>query len=51
MKKKTLFNSKFQLHLRNMLMEGYIWSMAVYGAENWTHRKLDQKYFESFEIR
>jgi hypothetical protein len=28
----------------------YIWSIALYGAENWTLRKLDQKYLESFEM-
>jgi hypothetical protein len=26
------------------------WSIAVYGAEIWPLRKLDQKYLESFEI-
>jgi hypothetical protein len=33
-----------------MLMERYTWSMALYGAENWTLRKVDKKYFENFEI-
>jgi hypothetical protein len=28
----------------------YIWSIALYGAETWTIRKLDQKYLESFEM-
>jgi hypothetical protein len=28
----------------------YIWSIAFYGAETWTLRKLDQKYLESFEM-
>jgi hypothetical protein len=28
----------------------YIWSIALYGAETWTLRKLDQKYLESFEM-
>ena len=27
-----------------------IWSMALYGAENWTLRAADQKYLESFEM-
>jgi hypothetical protein len=28
----------------------YIWSIALYGAESWTFRKVDQKYLESFEM-
>jgi hypothetical protein len=28
----------------------YIWSIALYGAETWTLRKVDQKYLESFEM-
>lgn len=31
-------------------MERYIWSMTLYGAENWTLRNGDQKCYESFEI-
>jgi hypothetical protein len=28
----------------------YNWSIALYGAETWTLRKVDQKYLESFEM-
>jgi hypothetical protein len=28
----------------------YIWSIALYGAETWTLRAVDQKYLESFEM-
>jgi hypothetical protein len=28
----------------------YIWSMALYGAETWTIRAVDQKHLESFEM-
>jgi hypothetical protein len=49
-KKKILFNSKFDLNLEKILMERYLCSMALYGVENWTLRKVDQKYFERFEI-
>jgi hypothetical protein len=31
-------------------MECYIWSTAVYGAEYWKLRKVDQKHLESFEM-
>jgi hypothetical protein len=29
----------------------YIQSIAFYGAETWTLRKVDQKYVKSFEMR
>ena len=49
-KKKTLFTSKLDLNLRKKLVKCYIWSMALYGAENWTLRAADKKYLESFEM-
>jgi hypothetical protein len=42
-KKKALFISKLDLNLRKKLVKCYIWSIALYGAEEWTLRKLDQK--------
>jgi hypothetical protein len=49
-KKKTLFTSKLDLNLRKRLVKCYIWSIALYGVETWTLRKVDQKYLESFEM-
>jgi hypothetical protein len=49
-KKKTLFTSKLDLVLRKKLVKCYFWSIALYGAETWSLRKLDQKYLESFEM-
>jgi hypothetical protein len=49
-REKTLFTSKLHLELRKKLVKCYIWSTALYGAETWTVRKLDQKYLESFEM-
>jgi hypothetical protein len=49
-KKKNLFTSKLELNLRKKLVKGYIWSIALYGAETWTLGKVDQKYLESFEM-
>jgi hypothetical protein len=43
-RKKILFTSKLNLDLRKKLVTCYIWSIALYGAETWTLRKLDQKY-------
>ena len=31
-------------------MKCYIWSIALYGAESWTLRAVDQKQMESFEV-
>jgi hypothetical protein len=50
-KKKNLFTSKLELNLRKKLVKCYIWSIALYGAETWTLRKVDQKYLESFEMK
>jgi hypothetical protein len=49
-KKKSLFTSKLDLSLRKKLVKCYIWSIALYGTETWTLRKIDLKYLESFEI-
>jgi hypothetical protein len=38
------------LNLRKKLVKCYIWSIALYGAETWTLRKIDKKYLESFEM-
>ena len=48
--KKTLFTSKLDLNLRKELLICYIWILAFYGAENWTLRRVDKKYKESFEM-
>ena len=42
-KQKTLFTSKLDLNLRKKLVKYYIWSIALYVAETWTFRKVDQK--------
>ena len=49
-KKKYLFTSKLDLNLWKELVKCYVWSMALYGAENWTPRATDQKLLESFEM-
>jgi hypothetical protein len=37
------------LELRKKLMKCYIWSIALYGAETWTLRAVDQKLLESLK--
>jgi hypothetical protein len=32
------------------LVKCYIWSVALYGAENWTPRAIDQKLLENCEM-
>jgi len=48
-KKRALFTSTLVLELRKKLVKCYIWSIALYGAETWTLRAVDQKHLESFE--
>jgi hypothetical protein len=47
-KNRALFASKMRLELRKKLVNCYIWSIALYGAEPWTFRAVDQKHLESF---
>jgi hypothetical protein len=49
-KKRTLFTSTLDLELRKKLVKCYVWSIALYGAETWTLRVIDQKHMESFEM-
>jgi hypothetical protein len=44
--KRALFTSKTDLELRKKLVKCYIWSIALYGAETWTLRAVDQKHLE-----
>ena len=49
-KKRTPFTSTLDLELRKKLVKCYVWSIALYGAETWTLRAMDQKHLESFEM-
>jgi hypothetical protein len=48
--RRVFFTSKFDLNLRKKLVKCYIWSIALYGAETWTLRTVDQEYLESPEM-
>ena len=37
-KNRTLFTSTLDLELRKKLVNCYVWSIALYGAETWTLR-------------
>jgi hypothetical protein len=43
-KKRALFTSNMDLELRKKLVKCYIWRIALYGAETWTIRAVDQKH-------
>ena len=45
-----LLTSKLNIELRKKLVRCSVWSMALYGSDTWTLRKLERKYLESFEI-
>ena len=50
-KKKSLFDCKLDLNLRNKLIACYYrWSIDLYVAELCKLRKKDQKYLTSFEM-
>jgi hypothetical protein len=49
-KKRASFTSTLGLKLRKKLIKRYIWSIALYGAETWTLRAVDQKHLGSFEM-
>ncbi|GFG33363.1 hypothetical protein Cfor_09992, partial [Coptotermes formosanus] len=49
-KKKMLFTSQFDLHMRKKLVKCCIWSIALNGAETWTLWKVYQKCPESFRM-
>jgi len=40
------FTSTLDLELRKKLVKCYVWSIALYGAETWTLRAVDQKHLE-----
>jgi hypothetical protein len=47
-KENNLSIRKLDLKLRKKLVKCYIWSIALYVAETWTLRRVDQKYLKSF---
>jgi hypothetical protein len=48
--KNNLFTRKIGLNLGKKLVNCYIRSIAVCGAETWTLQKVDQRYMESMEM-
>jgi hypothetical protein len=49
-KTRNLFTSTLDLELKKKLVKCYIWSIALYGAETWTLRAVDQKHLESSKM-
>jgi len=48
--KKSLLTRKLNLIFMRKLIMCYTWSIASYGAETWTLRKVDHKFQDSFEM-
>jgi hypothetical protein len=48
--KRYSFYLQIGLKFKEETRKCYVWSIALYGAENWTFRKVDQKDLESFEM-
>jgi hypothetical protein len=44
------FHQQIGRKLKKKLVKCCIWSIALFGDETWTLRKVDQKYVESFEM-
>ena len=49
-RKMSLLTSKLNIELKKKLVRCYVWSIALYGSETWTLRKLERNYLESFEM-
>jgi hypothetical protein len=49
-RKISILTSKLNVELMKKLVRCYVWSIALYGSETWTLRKLERKYLESFEM-
>ena len=55
MPQETVLEIENELNSDNFSFTGfflkcYIWSIALYGAETWALRAVDQKHLESFEM-
>ena len=46
-RKMSLLTSKLNIELKTKLVR---WSIALYGSETWTPRKLERKYLERFDM-
>jgi hypothetical protein len=44
------FRNHFQIYKPLPLLKCYVWNIALYGAETWALKKVEQKYLESFEM-
>ena len=49
-KKRDLFTCTLDFEWRKKLVKCYIWSIALYDAERWTLRAVDQKNLKSFQM-
>jgi hypothetical protein len=43
-RKMSLLICKLNIELKKKLVRCYVWSITLYGSENWTLRELERKY-------
>jgi hypothetical protein len=49
-RKIPLLTSKLNIELEKILIQCYVWNIALYDSETWTLIKLERKYLENFEM-
>jgi hypothetical protein len=49
-RKISFLTRNLNIELREKLVRYYVWSIALYGSETWTLRKLERKYLDTFEM-
>ena len=49
-RKRSIFGGPLKKELRKRLAKFFVWSVVLYGAENWTLRRNEQKQLEAFEM-
>jgi hypothetical protein len=47
-RRENIFARKLDINVRKKLVQFFIWSTTLCGAETWILMKVDQKYQESF---
>jgi hypothetical protein len=49
-RKISILTGKLNIELKKKLVRCNVWSIALYGSETWTLRKLERKNLQSFEM-
>ncbi|KAJ4436026.1 hypothetical protein ANN_18652 [Periplaneta americana] len=49
-RKRSIFCGPLKKELRKRLVKCFVWIVALYGAETWTLRRIEEKRLEAFEM-